>query len=90
MGLNIKNAEVERLAAIVAGLARESKTDAIHQALTERKARLEARSGKLSGRRDLRAYLERHVWPLVPPGKLGRAPTRREVNDILGFGPKGF
>ena len=40
MALNIKNPRVERLAAEVAKLARESKTEAIGRALEERKARL--------------------------------------------------
>ena len=37
MALNIKNAEVEQLAAEVASMAKESKTEAIRQALHERK-----------------------------------------------------
>jgi antitoxin VapB len=43
MALNIKNSHVERLAAEVAKLARESKTQAIGRALEERKARLASR-----------------------------------------------
>ena len=40
MALNLKNAEVERLAAEVAGLTGESKTEAIRRALLERRRRL--------------------------------------------------
>jgi hypothetical protein len=40
MALNLKNAEVERLAAEVARLTGESKTEAIRRALYERKQRL--------------------------------------------------
>ncbi len=90
MGLNIKSAEVERLASEVAGMAHESKTEAIRRALLERKARLEARSGNRVGGRNLREYLEQSVWPLIPQGKLGQTLTRDEEDQILGYGPEGY
>ena len=43
MALNIKNAEVERLAAEVADLTGETKTEAVRRALAERRARLRTR-----------------------------------------------
>ena len=89
MGLNIKNTEVERLATEVAGMAHETKTEAIRQALLERRARLRARSGKPKARRSLREYMERDVWPLVPASELGRVLTREEEDRILGYGPEG-
>ena len=89
MGLNIKNTEVESLAAEVSGLARETKTEAIRQALLDRRARLRARSGR-AVRKGLRKYLERSVWPAIPAAQLGRALTRREEGRILGYGPKGY
>jgi antitoxin VapB len=90
MGLNIKNLEVERLATEVAGMAHETKTEAIRKALIERRARLQARAARSSRRDGLRAYLERSVWPLVPAGELGRVLTREEENQILGYGPEGY
>ena len=90
MGLNIKNTEVERLASEVAGMAHESKTEAIRRALLERRARLQARAGNRADGRSLREYLERSVWPLIPPAELGRALTRDEEDRILGYGPGGF
>jgi antitoxin VapB len=90
MALNIKNVEVERLAGEVAGLARETKTEAIRRALVERRARLQARAGKPGGRKSLREYLEQNVWPLVPAGELGRVMTREEEDQILGYGPEGY
>jgi antitoxin VapB len=89
MALNIKNPEVEKLASEVADLAHETKTEAIRRALEERKARLRARSTK-GGRKSLQAYLEQNVWPLIPPGELGRVTTREEEDQILGYGPEGF
>jgi antitoxin VapB len=90
MGLNIKNAEVERLASEVAGLARETKTEAIRRALLERRARLQARAGRPAGGKGLRDYLERNVWPMIPPAELGRVLSREEEDQILGYGPEGY
>jgi antitoxin VapB len=90
MGLNIKNTEVERLAGEVAGLAHETKTEAIRRALLERRARLQARAGKSSGRKGLREYLEQSVWPLMPPNELGRVLSREQEDQILGYGPEGY
>jgi len=90
MGLNIKNPEVERLAGEVARLTHETKTEAIRRALLERRARLRARAGKPGTRKSLREYMERNVWPLVPPSELGRVLTREEEDQILGYGPEGY
>jgi len=69
-------------------MARETTTEAIRRALLERRARLRA-SGK-GGSKGLEAYLERNVWPFVPPSELGRALTREEEDEILGYGTDGF
>lgn len=90
MALNIKNHEVEKLAAQVASLAHETKTEAIRRALLERRARLQARAGKSGGRKSLQEYMEQNVWPMMPPGELGRVMTREEEDQILGYGPEGF
>jgi antitoxin VapB len=90
MGLNIKNVDVERLAGEVAGMAHETKTEAIRRALLERRARLQAHAGKPEGRSGLREYLERNIWPLVPSGELGRVLSRAEEDQILGYGPEGY
>ena len=90
MGLNIKNLDVERLAGEVAGLAHETKTEAIRRALLERLARLQARAGKPGNRKSLREYMELNVWPLIPSGQLGRVLSREEEDQILGYGPEGY
>lgn len=90
MALNLKNPEVEALAAEVARLARETKTEAIRQALIERKARLQVAASQPRLKVRLIDFLERSVWPNVAPGALGRAVTREEEDEILGYGPGGF
>ena len=89
MGLNIKNQRVESLAAEVAKLAGETKTEAVKKALEERRARLA--SGRLRRDRasEVMRFLEREVWPKVPRKLLGRGVSKREREKILGYGPKG-
>ena len=88
MALNLKNAEVERLAAEVARLTGESKTEAIRRALEERRGRLKSASSDTRRARVLR-FLEKKVWPAVPQAQIGRRLTRAEEDDILGYGPGG-
>ncbi len=90
MALNLKNADVERLATEVAQLAGETKTEAIRRALQERRARLQARTGRLGGRKSLREYLQQDVWPAIPVAELGRVLSRKEEDQILGYGPEGY
>jgi antitoxin VapB len=90
MALNIKNPEVERLAAEVARLANESKTEAIRQALADRRQRLLATGKRADKRERLVAFLSGQVWPQVPQELLGRRVTKKEREKILGYGPQGF
>jgi antitoxin VapB len=89
MALNIKNAEVERLAAEVARMTGESKTEAIRRALAERRQRLTYRISP--GNRETHAlrFLEREIWPRIPAEQLGRRLSRSEEDQILGYGPEG-
>ncbi len=90
MALNLKNSEVERLAAEVAQLAGETKTEAIRRSLLERKARLQIVGGRSRSKASIIEFLERSVWPHVRPEALGKPPiTREEEDDILGYGPEG-
>jgi antitoxin VapB len=89
MALNIKNAEVERLAAEVAELARETKTEAIRRALEERKNRLGLHPVELKRGQKVRRQLELEVWPYLPAEILGKRLSKEEEEEILGFGPEG-
>jgi len=88
MALNLKNADVERLAAEVARLTGESKTEAIRRALEERRQRLK---GPPTARRRARvlAFLRTKVWPSIPATERGRRLTRKEEDELLGYGPEG-
>jgi antitoxin VapB len=88
MALNIKNAEVERLAGDVARLTGESKTESIRRALEERKRRLLGPS--VSERRERVLHLlQQRIWPKLPAGERGRRLSRAEEDAILGYGPEG-
>ena len=89
MPLNIKNPEVERLTAEVAGLEGTTKTEAIRRALLDRRARLgQGARRERRGERFLR-YLRDEVWPAAPVGTLGHRLPRDEEDEILGYGPEG-
>lgn len=88
MALNLKNAEVERLAAEVARLTGESKTEAIRRALEERRERLKGPSTARRRARTL-AFLRKQVWPTVPKDQRGKRLSREEEDEILGYGPEG-
>lgn len=88
MALNIKNADVERLADELARLTGESKTEAIRRALEERRRRLKGPSTAERRQRVLR-FLQKQVWSTIPKKHLGRRLTRAEEDEILGYGPGG-
>lgn len=88
MALNLKNAEVAQLAAEVAALANESKTEAIRRALLERKARLTS-AGRSQKRSERAASVLAAFRADLPKELLGKRLTRAEEDEILGFGPDG-
>ena len=85
MALNIKDAETERLAREVAAMTGESKTGAIRTSLRERKERLTLQRPSGNRERALRALLEQEIWPSLPEGMRGHAPTPTEQEEILGY-----
>lgn len=90
MALNIKNPEVERLAAEVAALSRESKTEAIRKALLDRRDRLVLGRSRASRSDRIEALLKGRIWPAIPEDVLGKPVSREEREAILGYGPEGF
>lgn len=89
MALNIKNSDVERLVDEVASIAGESKTEAVRKALEERRQRLAFQVAPRDRREEVMRYLEREVWPRIPPEILDRGISREEQDEILGYGAEG-
>jgi antitoxin VapB len=74
----------------VARLAKETKTEAIRRALLERKARLKIRPIEQSRRERMETLLRTRIWPEVPDDVRGKALTKEEEEQILGFGSDRF
>jgi hypothetical protein len=91
MAMKFGDGETAKLAAEIAKLTGESEQEAVRQALHERRSRLEARaSSKVRPRKDLQRWLETEIWPQIPAELLDREPmTKAEVEELLGFGPRG-
>lgn len=81
MALNIKNAEVERLATELAAREGVSKTEVIRLALEARRKSAVDRSAAV-------LWLETQVWPSLPPA--ARRPlSKKQKEKILGYGTLG-
>jgi antitoxin VapB len=90
MALNIKNGEVETLAAEVAKMTGETKTEAIRRALAERHQRLVREGGSTARAERLRRFLEEEIWAVLPHEERGRPMSKQEREAILGYGEEGF
>ena len=87
MALNIKNPETEQLAAEVARMTGETKTEAIRKALSERRERLAFNVVAPDRREQLQRLLERDVWPQLP--KHAKPMSKKERERLLGYGADG-
>jgi antitoxin VapB len=88
VALNLRNAEIERLASEVAALTNESKTEAIRKALEERKSRLLA-ARRPHKRSERAAGILQEFRASLPKTVRQRPLSREEEDGILGFGPGG-
>lgn len=89
MALNLKNREVETMASEIAKMTGESKTEAIRVALAERRERLLRQAGPSARAERLRRFFQEEIWPVVPAAQRARPVTRREREQILGYGEEG-
>lgn len=90
MALNIKSAEVEQLAEEIAAMTGESKTQAVREALKERRDRLAFGIVPAERERHLRRFLEQEIWSKIPAEQLGREHDASVDDRILGYGPEGI
>lgn len=88
MPLNIKNPEVERLAAEIASATHTSKTETIRIALIERAGRLKAHRGKLTRADRIDSALSA-FRKNFPKADYGKTLTKRQTEKLLGYGPDG-
>lgn len=89
MALNIKNQDVESLLHEMVQLTGESKTEAIRKALSERHQSLILQYGIAKPKNHFRAFLEEEIWPQIPTTQRGQRLTKREEEEILGYGEHG-
>lgn len=90
MALNIKNDKVEQLAEEISQMTGETKTAAILRALEERKQRLALVPSAERRLAQTLDFLEKEVWSNIPRKFLGRRVTKKEREEILGYGRGGF
>jgi antitoxin VapB len=90
MPVNIKSREVEQLLDEVVAITGETKVEAIRRALMERRARLGLRGHRADRWQRALRFLEREVWPALPPAEVGRSLSRAEEDKILGYGQEGL
>ncbi len=89
MAMNIKDPQTEALAAEVAAMANETKTQAVRVALQERKERLQARQRQRRRAERIDRFLEEEAWPQIPDSVRGKPISKAEREAILGYGPEG-
>jgi antitoxin VapB len=89
MALTIKNPEVERLAEEVARLSGQNKTQAVRQALEEKRDRLSLRVPRAARTIQRRRFLGREIWGGIPDGLLDKPHDDALDEEILGYGPHG-
>lgn len=89
MPLTIKNADVERLVEEIARLTGESKTQAVRQALEERRTHLAYHAANEDRGTRFRRFLDQELWPVIPSEELGHPIKRSEAEALLGYGPEG-
>ena len=86
MPLNLKSEEVDHLVDEIVAMTGETKTEAVRHSLADRRYRLFVqRRGLVDQEKRVAEFLERELWPLVPPEAFDRAMTDEEHEAILGL-----
>ena len=82
--------EIEKLLHEIIELTGESRIEAIHKALDERRQRLALQTVAPRSEARLLAFLDDEIWPQVSPELLGKLIPKEEEDAILGFGDLGL
>ena len=87
MAIHIKNPAVTKLAAELASLTGDTKTETIRKALEEKMARLSAISARRVRSAELARVLGRDVCTLVRAGGKKHILSAAEIQELLAYGP---
>ncbi len=87
MAIHIKNPAVTRLAAELASLTGESRTEAIRKALEEKMARLLCRAARQARRAEMAQILGCEARGMLRAGKRKAVLKAEEVQELLAYGP---
>lgn len=79
--INLKSDRLAELLERIVAHTGETKVDAVTQALEERLRALEAEERAAA----TLEWLRTSVWPRLPEGVRGRAPSKEEQEELLGF-----
>lgn len=96
MAPSFEDKEIEQLATEIAKLTGESESDALRQALRERRDRLLDVQAGGGGRRprtmeEMLHFMETEIWSQIPDEILDKPPmTKAEKEELLGYGPEGY
>ncbi len=85
VALTIKDDEVDRLAAEVARVTGESKTQAVKVALQERRVRLAGGIDPAARTAALLEFMEQEVWAHVPAEQRGAPHDQARDDEIVGY-----
>ncbi len=87
MALYIKDPAVTQLAAQLAAITGESKTEAIRIALEERATRISVASAQRNRRVEMARILGRRVPSMIRAGDRKSSLTLEEVQELLAYSP---
>jgi antitoxin VapB len=87
VAIQIKDPVVTKLAAELASLTGESKTDAIRNALEEKMARITMCAARRTRRAEMARILGREVCTLARAGGKKEVLSAAEIQELLAYGP---
>jgi hypothetical protein len=87
VAIHIKSPAVVKLAAELASLTGDSKTEVIRKALEEKMIRLSINSARRARRAEMARILGREVCTLARAGVKRKVLSTAEIQELLAYGP---